>query len=83
MVIRCRMGEVKRTHQTLIAPLGKRCPLHTKVNVMRTNIFNVYPLRSLRLVCGEQEMMGLLRPSQKLRTGLTHPTLAICGYYGH
>lgn len=50
-------------------------PVALSMNILRTNDFNVYPLRTLRL-CGEQEVMGLLRPSQKLRTGLTHPTLA-------
>ena len=42
-------------------------PVALSVNVLQTNVFNVYPLRSLRL-CGEKEVMGLLR--------LTHPTLA-------
>ena len=45
-----------------VGRMGDAMPVASKVNVLRTNVFNVYPLRTLRL-CGEQEVMGLLRPS--------------------
>ena len=67
---RNHVGWVKRqrTHQMLIAN-RQTTPVALMVNVLRINDFNVYPLRTLRL-CGEQEMMGLLR--------LTRPTRKLC-----
>ena len=59
----CRMDEacpelVEWARRAPIKSLGvirETMPVVLKVNVLRTNGFNVYPLRTLRL-CGEQDV---------------------------
>ena len=55
------MGEAG-AHPSNVNRQPAAMPVALSVNVLRTNVFNVYPLRALRL-CGEKETMGSLHPS--------------------
>ena len=48
-----------------VGRMGDAMPVASNVNVLRTNVFNVYPLRTLRL-CGEQ-FVGWVKRSAPIK----------------